>query len=531
MNVVRSIALDPIEPRRYLWLGFAGGGLDKFEMQSGKCRHLGENQGLPDMTVYGILTDADDNLWMSTNHGLAVMNSQTETIKSFTKEDGLLDNEFNASAYWNTSDGVMLFGGIRGFNRFRPESVNHANTHIPGIAFTGFRISNKPVRLRQSDFPYTKSVTYAQQIKIPARFKSFSIEYSALDFYAPEQNQYRYRLDGFDPDWQYAGNARSATYTNLDPGTYTFHVIASNNDGIWNTEGISLQVVILPPWYKTWWAYLIYAAAIGGILYFIRKKELYEQRLRHELDIEHIEAEKLKEVDQLKSRFFANISHEFRTPLTLILGHLENAGSAPLDARTKNGLRAATRNGKKLLQLINQLLDLSKIDAGRMQLHRRQQDVIPFLKHILNSFESAAERHAIGLSFKSKEEQVRFAFDADKLERVFINLLSNALKFTPDGGQIELLVETEPSDPHASDDKVLIIKVRDTGAGIPEEALPHVFDRFYQSENQTALNTEGTGIGLALVRELIELHGGDVAVVSAKGKGSTFTIRVPLVQQ
>ena len=528
-NVVRALELDPEFPDRYLWVGTAGAGMDRLDITTGEFIHFGENEGLPDMVVYGILADSADNLWISTNSGLAVMNIHDRIFRSFDVNDGLQDNEFNSAAYYKTRDGVMLFGGVSGFNRFRPESVKVINPHIPRVAITGVRISNKTVIVRQDPLLAEESISYTKQLNIPARLKSFTLEFAAFDFSRPSQNQFAYRLEGFDPDWQYAGNTSSATYTNLDPGKYTFRVKAASSDGLWNEEGASLIIHILPPWYKSWWAFMLYVAALSGLLFFVRKKEMQEHQLKNQLTLEHVKAEKLQEIDQMKSHFFANISNEFRTPLTLIMGHLESIENRINDQTLKQNLHAAARNGKKLLQLINQLLDLSKIDAGRMKLHRHQHDVIPFLKNILYAFESVAEQHYIKLKFVSDIDSMDFAFDAEKLERIFINLLSNAIKFTPAGGEITMVVESEiPSANDSSDQGYLIISIADTGIGISKDSIAHVFDRFYQS-TQTAKNgIGGTGIGLALVKELVQLHGGNVSVQSEEEKGAVFTVRLPL---
>ena len=343
MNIVRSIEVDPLEPERYLWIGTAGAGLDRLDKLSGKFQHFGMNEGLPDVVIYGIMADSSGNLWLSTNHGISVLNIRSLTFRNFDMRDGIQDNEFNAAAYSVTQDGIMLFGGINGFNRFRPEDIMLANTYKPQLVFTDFRISNKKVSVRQGDIPYTESITYTDKLTIPYHVKSFSLEFAALDFTEPLKNQYAYRLEGFEPEWQYNGTNRSATFTNLDPGKYTFHVKASNNDGIWNEEGISLQIIVLPPWYRTWWAYILYLIALFGVVTFLRQREIKERELKHQLELEQVVAKNLKEMDQTKSRFFANISHEFRTPLTLILGQLENINQKESDNAIRKMAAMATK--------------------------------------------------------------------------------------------------------------------------------------------------------------------------------------------
>lgn len=527
-NIVRAILPDPVRPKEYLWIGTAGGGLYKMNMEQGSFRRFSELEGLPDEVIYGLLPDRDGNIWMSTNHGLAVMNVTNETIKIFDFADGLQDNEFNTAAYAQTKDGVMFFGGISGFNRFRPESVLVLNKHIPKVAITGFRVSNREVRLRKNRFGFDENPAYTEALRIPPEVKSFSLEFAAMDFAETRKNQFAYRLIDFDSEWQYSGNNHSATYTNLDPGTYTFQVKAANNDGLWNEEGVSLSIVIVPPWYRTWWAYIMYAIGIGGILVFFRSKEQREQQLKHQLAIEQVEAQKLKEVDSLKSRFFANISHEFRTPLTLILGYIEQLEARISDAALRRPMQEASRNSRRLLQLINEILDLSKIDAGRMKLVYAEQDFMDFLRNLVFSFEEVAGRRNIALAISSDVESLSFAFDRQKLEKVFINLLSNALKFTGEGGQITVVVDTVSSVPLSGNGlRRFVVQIKDNGLGIESASLDHVFDRFYQSD--TPRNRKGgTGIGLSLVKELVQLHRGEISVESISGEGTVFTLILPL---
>jgi len=529
MNIVRSIEIDPLEPERYLWIGTAGAGLDRLDRSTGKFEHFGMNEGLPDVVIYGIIADQAGNLWISTNHGLSVLNIRSLTFRNFDMRDGMQDSEFNAAAYSVTQDGIMLFGGINGFNRFRPEDIMLTNTYKPQLVFTDLKISNKKILVRQEDFPYTESITYAEKLTIPFHVKSFTIEFAALDFTEPLKNQYAYRLEGFESEWQYNGTNRNATFTNLDPGKYIFHVKASNNDGIWNEEGISLQIVILPPWYRTWWAYILYLLALFGIFTFLRQREIKERELKHQLELEQVVAKNLKEMDQVKGRFFANISHEFRTPLTLILGQLENINQKVSDNAIRKMANMATKNGRQLLELITQMLDLTKLESGRMELNKNPQDITSFVGSAVSAFQILAEEQGVGLQFESKQNSLIISFDREKMEKVIYNLLSNALKFTPRGGNVFVTIETtnskEPSDQYHES---VCIAVRDTGIGIPADKVQAVFDRFYQVDSLASRVRGGTGIGLALVKELVQLHGGEVTISSTLGEGTIFMVRLPV---
>lgn len=528
-RVVRSILPDPLQPRKYLWVGTAGGGLDKLDMDKDIFHHFGQAEGLPDLVIYGLLPDRNGNIWMSTNRGVAVMDVVSEKFRCFDIRDGLQDNEFNSAAYSITTDGAMFFGGVSGLNRFRPEAVLIKNNRVPKVAITSFRVSNREVPLRQNIFGFDENPAYADELRIPQTIKSFSLEFAALDFAEPDKNQFAYKLVDFDAEWQYSGNRHTATYTNLDPGTYTFHVKAANNDGVWNDQGVSLKIIIVPPWYRTWWAYILYGIGIWGILYFFRSKELLEQNLKHELDIKQIEAQKLKEVDSLKSDFFANISHEFRTPLTLIQGYIDQLELQISDDVLLQPVQEVSRNSRKLLQLINEILDLSKIDAGRMKLELKEQDLISFLRNLVLVFQPVAQRRSIDLDMASDVESISFAFDQLNLERVFMNLLSNALKFTQDGGSVAVSVKAFSSvEKPEEDPKSVMVQIKDNGTGIDSKSIRHIFDRFYQGDSP-GNRKGGTGIGLALVKELVQLHGGDVSVESAPGEGTIFTVMLPVV--
>lgn len=520
-NVINCIEPDYKAPERYLWVATAGGGLNLFDKQTKTFEHFTEKDGLPNMTVYATLFDETGNLWMSTNSGISVYNPTDKSFLNFDVKDGLQDNEFNGRAYWKGKSGKIYFGGINGVNIFRPSEILKANSHVPQIVLTDFKLSNRSVSVRDKGAPLKRNIAYSKEIVLSYDQKSFTFEFAALDFTEPSKNKYAIKMEGFDPDWQQIGTNRSATYTNLDPGTYTFRVKGSNNDGVWNEEGTSVKVIILPPWWRTWWAYLIYLSVIGSLAFYLWKREIREKELQHQLELEHVAAENLKEVDQLKSRFFANISHEFRTPLTLILGQLDSSMGRIKDESVKSKLGMAFRNGKRLLQLINQLLDLSKLEAGSMHLYTAKKDIVPFLKNLYFSFESLAEQRNLSMAFQCDEASLPMFFDEEKLEKVFFNLLSNAIKFTPEGGKIAMMVKK------ASPPFLIEITVRDTGIGIPAERLAHVFDRFFQVDSSRTREREGTGIGLALVKEFVELHGGKVLVKSQEGFGTDFIVYLP----
>ncbi|MCI0694950.1 response regulator [candidate division KSB1 bacterium] len=551
-NVIKSICPDPDEPDHILWLGTAGGGLNRFDMITETFRHFTEADGLPNNVVYGILMDDTGDLWLSTNKGLSRFNRKTGSFRNYDVSDGLQSNEFNTGAFYKSPSGEMFFGGIDGVNYFYPADIID-NPHRPPIVITGFKILNRAISHKDSNSVLQKPISETEALTVSHRDDILTFEFAALDFSAPEKNRYAYMLENFNDDWIHTGAIRTATYTNLPPGEYIFRVKGSNNDGVWNEEGAALRLAILPPWWRTWWAYTLYGLTIIGLLYAVRRYELNRIDLRNRLHLEQVAAEKLREVDQMKSRFFANISHEFRTPLTLILGPMDSLLAMVENQQARQSLQMMRRNANRLLQLINQLLDLSKLESGRMQLQAVCKDVIPVLRGIVMTFQSMAERKEIALLFHSEIEPLELYFDHEKFEKIFFNLLSNAFKFTRAGigGKVSVTVErtsgregeresgrqgerekmhslspTHPLSP--SPTQYVQLTVKDTGIGIPKDKLPFVFDRFYQAETGSTREFEGTGIGLSLVKELVELHHGTIEINSQEGWGTEAIVRLPL---
>ncbi|MCB0519687.1 MAG: response regulator [Saprospiraceae bacterium] len=527
---VKCIHPDPASPDQVLWIGTGGGGLNRFDLTTGRFTHFKKKDGLPDNVVYGILDDGGGNLWLSTNQGISKFNPRTGQFKNYSTENGLQDNEFNSGAYFKSKSGELFFGGINGVNAFWPASIKD-NLFEPKVKITSFKLANKAVDFKTPGSPLKQPITETTELVLTWRDKIFSFEFASLDLSAPERNQYAYRLEGFHDDWQYIGTERTATFTNLNPGKYTLRVKATNHDGVWNEEGTSLKITILPPWWATWWAYLAYVLVLGASAFLFYKFQLNRK-------LEHAEAVRLKELDSLKTRLYTNITHEFRTPLTVILGNLEMMkleidqvlSESPIYYRESSisqflisKISIIRRNSKNLLRLINQMLDLSKLDAGTMKMELVKGDLINYLQYLTESFHSMAFEKKIQLTFYSEIEELVMDFDEVKIQHIIYNLLSNALKFTGAGGKVVL---------HASQTEhnglpCLKLKIKDTGVGIAAHQLAHIFDRFYQADNTNTRKGEGTGIGLALTKELVELMGGHISAQSEPGKGTTFTILLP----
>jgi PAS domain S-box-containing protein len=634
-DVVRSILPDPRDPERILWVGTAGGGLNRFDRGTERFTRYTTADGLPNDVVYGILPDHDGRLWLSTNRGLSRFDPATGKFRNFDSKDGLQSDEFNSGAYFRSPSGELFFGGLFGFNHFRPEAVRD-NPHVPPVVITGFRRVDRLESPVDANSVLERSITETTSVRLSHQDNIFSFQFAALDYSAPGKNRYAYRMLGFSDRWVEAGSSRSATYMNLPPGSYTFQVRGSNNDGVWNEEGASVALTILPPWWRSWWSYLVYVLILGGLLLAVRRYEMGGIQIRHAVeraraqafenvfdavvvtdldgniadwntgserlygysreeaigqhvgmlhvpeDSEHladvviqqvqrdgrwlgeirmlhkngrigwiesmvvplfddagkpvgalginrdisprVEAEaKLRKLDQDRRRFFANVTHEFRTPLTLTLGPLDDLRTGfhgELPSMVTQQVELAHRNAGRVMELIDQLLEVARLEAGSTPLRARRLELVAFVRRVVVGFQPLADRRSLGLEMELPAPTTEVYADPDHLEKVVSNLLSNALRFTPEGGSV--VVSVTATATHAR------IVVRDTGPGIPEHELPRVFDRFFRGEHASGHDQTGTGIGLALAQELAHLHGGSIDVESGVGVGSTFTVSLPL---
>lgn len=526
-NTVRSLAADPLQPEKYLWIGTAGGGLNRLDIATKKFIHFTDKNGLSNNVVYGILADKSGKLWLSTNKGISKFDPKTLKFQNYDPSSGIQSNEFNSNAYYKSSDGKFYFGGIRGFNSFYPEKIE-TDRYEPPVVFTDFKLLDQSIHPGDKTGLLQNSISATKYITLAYDQNNFSFEMSALDFREPADNRYQYQLEDLNKKWIPIGTRRTLTFSNLSPGKYILHVRAANNDGVWNEKITSITIIIKSPWWKTWWAYTFYIFLLVFIIYSLWKYNNRRIELKNKLAFESLHSKKLTEIDHLKSRFFANISHEFRTPLTLIMGPVEDLLNNKDAQKFKEPLRYILRNSKRLLQLINQLLDLSKLDAGNYTLDKTRDDIILFVKQIVNSFSSLAQQKKISLETKTdpalknelQNNHLNFYFDEDVMEKILSNLLSNAFKFTPEGGSILVSL-------CLSEKNLLELKVADTGTGIEAEKILFVFDRFYQADDSHKRQYGGTGIGLALVKELVELHGGNIAVRSDVAKGTTFSCSFP----
>lgn len=511
-----------------LWIGTMGGGLNKLlyndNPDSIKFETIDIYDGLPNNVIKAILEDDYGFLWLSSNKGLTRYNPEDKLVVNYDISDGLQDNEFGELAACKLSDGKMIFGGVNGINTFYPKDIL-SDMSTPKLVFTEFHILNQKISAGQKingRVVLENGINYTKRIKLKYSENSFAIYFSSLHFSAPGKNMYKYKLEGFDKEWiRKDASDRIAKYTNIRPGRYTFKVLASNNDGIWTDDPRFLQIIITPPWYLSTVAWLIYVVLFLISLWFFQRYSLIRIKQKNELLMEHFEKEKVQELSQMKLRFFTNISHEFRTPLTLIIGPLEKLiqqGHSLSEKKIAESYAIMHRNASILLRLINQLVDFRKFEQGKMKLYASESNIITFLNEVFLSFAELAENKNITYNFNTSRDDIKIWFDDDKLERIMYNLLSNAFKFTPQNGQIDLIVD--------EDDYDVIIQVSDNGVGIPVENQKHIFERFYQAEKIKNRKVGSTGIGLSFIKGLVEMHKGEITFESEENVGTTFTVRL-----
>lgn len=495
------------------WVGTSGNGLLHYNASVGTLEQYTTEDGLASNKILEILADDRGIYWLSTGNGIVRFDPKTKHFTNYGFSDGLTFTSFNHSSAFKSIDGQFFFGGDGGMVSFYPEQIE-GNPYPPAVVLSNLQITGKPFNIQA----YKNNST--SPVNLSHLQNDLTFDYVGLHYTDPSKNTYKYRLQPYDTDWIDAGTQRTARYTNLDPGAYTFQVIARNSDGLWNETGASFQFNITPPWWTRWWAYGLFITFLVGTSYWI-----YRFQLSRKLAL--AESTHLKEIDHFKSSLYTNITHEFRTPLTIILGMTDSLQCQAQDQQWKDAtqpLDMIKRNGKGLLRLVNEMLSLAKIENNSLELEPEQADVIPFIKYLTESFHSLAQEKEISLLVYAEIEQLIMDFDAAKLATVISNLLSNAIKFTPEGGKIFVYLNNVLVAGHTN----LVIKIHDNGKGISNEEIPHVFDRFYQADHSATRNTEGTGIGLALAKELVELMHGTIRVKSVLGRGSEFTVKIPV---
>lgn len=510
VNKVITIALDQ---RNNLWFGTDGGGLCRFDYETESFQDYTTVE-FPSKVIYKIIPE-NDYLWISGSKGLIKFQPEQKTLHVFNKFDGLQDNQFSPNAGVRMKDGTIYFGGINGFNGFRPADMIQ-NNQTPTLVFTNFSLFNKKVLPNEEGSPLRNSITYTDRLILDKDQSIFSIEFATLSYTGSHKNRYKYMLEGFETDWTET-NDPSVTYTNLPAGNYTFRVKASNGDGIWNEEGIAMPIKVLPPVWLSLPFLITYIIAVLSILI------LYFQYIkrRHKKEIAYLSVEKEKEIYSTKINFFTHIVHEIRTPLTLILGPLKNIMSTKGEiAEVMPQLELIERNGSRLLSLVNQLMDFQKVEDGGMSVITQECCINDQLEDVYKRFRLSAELKNISFRLQLPDKKLYALLDEEAFNKILSNLLSNALKFT--GNSIELQL--------AADAKYAVISVSDNGPGIERNEQDNIFKPFYQIKESRPSDYIGTGIGLLLVKKLAEMQNGEIKVESERGKGSVFSVRFPLFQ-
>lgn len=526
-----------IDSKENLWVGTAYRGLMMLDLNGKKHNIIKKENGLASDKVIGILEDNSGNIWLSTNAGISKISKTTHQIKNFTKDDGFNSNDFYSKSCLKSRDGALLFGSENGFNLFYPEDII-TNTNLPEILFTDFKIDNISVKQGFENSPLKKHISETEILELDYYQSSFSIDFVALNYTRPHKNEFCYQLEGYDKEWNCIGNKRTANYTKVKPGKYIFKVKCSNNDGVWNNEPKTLKIIIKPPFWLTWWAYSIYIVILS--LLIILSFRAYQERLRikNQLEFEKLAKEKEHELNERNISFFTNISHEFRTPLSLITGPLESLITKS-PKNIKEQLLVMQRNANRLLALTNNLMDLRKLEEGAMMLQISEDDILEHIHAIAEYFKVRFKRMSINFSIETESSEIIGWFDKEKLTTILINLLSNAIKYTPNGGYIKVVVRQiqSPVEKNLSAKyykgqlfitRKLEVDVIDSGVGIKPEALPFIFDKFYHSSSEKKGENFGTGIGLALTKGLVEMHRGEIGVESKPNSETKFTFQIPV---
>jgi ligand-binding sensor domain-containing protein/signal transduction histidine kinase/DNA-binding response OmpR family regulator len=508
-----------------VWVGQEG--LYLFNPTLNKFDVYTNRGGLSNEFIKGITEDDFGFLWISTSNGLTKFNPDTRELKKYNVADGLQGLEFEAGAYMKTRDGEMYFGGINGVNRFYPKDIK-VNHFMAPVYITGLQVFNKEIQPGDDKSPLKNDISLTHEIKLDYKQSTISFDFAILNYTASENNQYAYKLKNFDQDWRYTSD-RKANYTNLSPGNYTFYVKASNNDGIWNNKSAYIDITISPPFWSTWWFRLIILLSGFAVGYYLL-------RFKKNLDLQKIEENKRDEMHKIQLQFFTNISHEFRTPLSLILGPLEKIMSEDKSQVFRLYYDTIHRNANRLVLLINELLDFRKAESGSLKLKVMPGNLNQFIAEVAEDFKSLAAEKQITLHLITQRNLGETWFDRQIIEKIIINLIHNAYKYTNIGGEINIELYTNPAEFETAykhsmvvnsnyrGKKYIYIRISDNGIGISSESIHHLFERYYRITDAHM----GSGVGLAFVKTLILIHKGSIIAFSEKNVGTDFIIKIPV---
>lgn len=528
-NNPKSLPYDKVvsifeDSHRQVWLTTQGGGFCRFHPETETFTSYNLADGLPNDVVYQIVEDKDGLFWLTTNNGLVCFQPTTGAMKVYTTSNGLLGDQFNYRSSFETEDGTIYLGSIDGFVAFNPKNFSE-NKSLPSIVITDFLLFGKEVYVGEQGSPLEKSITFSDELVLQSNQNSFSFRLAALDFQAPKMSKIMYKLDGFDADWLTVGESPIVTYSNLRYGNYTFRVKVSNSDGVWNEEGITLSIHILPPFYFSIWAYFVYALLIVGcsvytFLYFKRRSNR-----KHRRQMEKFEQEKEREVYHAKIDFFTNVAHEIRTPLTLIKGPLENIIlKKEVDQETREDLDIMKQNTERLLNLTNQLLDFRKTESQEFRLNFVECNITEVLKETHRRFTSLAKQKGLEFLLNVPAQDFYAHINREAFTKIVSNLLNNAVKYAET--YVHIFLEVDNSE----EKRKFHLRTINDGVVIPDEMKEEIFKPFVRfNEKDDGRVTAGTGIGLALSRSLAELHQGSLVMLEGE-EVNCFYLTLPVVQ-
>jgi ligand-binding sensor domain-containing protein/signal transduction histidine kinase/CheY-like chemotaxis protein len=510
-----------------IWFGTINHGLVRFDRSAKTFSAFTTEQGLSNNYVYGILEDSQHNLWMSTNKGLSKFNPKTQRFTNYDISHGLPNNQFNFKSAFKDGDGWMYFGTINGLCYFHPDSLM-INEAAPTVYLSDFKLFNKSISA-SADGLLQKDIDATNKVTVRYDDNMITIEFGAVNYYASGSNQYAYFLEGFDQGWNYVGKKSNAIYTNLSPGDYVFKVKAANNDGIWSNDVKELHVTVLPPFWLSSWAILFYGVLVIAMFVAYRTFLNYRNKEKMAVQLERMEKEKINEINQHKLNFFTYISHEFKTPLTLIMASIDKfLQEKSLNEDQSAGYWSIRRSAKRLHFLIEQLMEFRRVETDHEQIQFAKGDIVMFLRDTFMAFSPLFHKKKINFYFNSDITVFNCFFDADKLEKIITNLVSNAVKYTHESGLIEMEARIKINEGDQPDSITIVID--DTGSGMGQEELANVFTVFYQTESAKKSGS-GTGIGLALVKSLVDFLGGSIEIQSRKESGTHVTLTLPLLKQ
>ncbi|WP_345947978.1 two-component regulator propeller domain-containing protein [Mucilaginibacter sp. PAMB04274] len=513
-NVGYALRAISQSDRSSLWIGTEGGGLLRFNLSSHRFERYTQKDGLAGNSVLNTLVANNGDLWCSTYNGLSRLDVKRRVFTNYNGSDGLQSNQFNYNAALKLRSGELLFGGISGFNLFDPDSIRSV-ARSPKLRINDVRIGNATVN-GSSEFTDGKPIAQLREITVPYNEATIAIEYTALEYSLPDKINYAYYLEGWDHGWNSVGKLQTAYYTRLNEGSYRLHIKASDTQGKWSAGQLTIEITILPPWYRTWWAYLLYIGVGGATLYWFWLYRSRQQQLRYEVQIANLNMEREKELNEKKLSFFTNVSHEFRTPLTLIINPIKDLLSQ--NKGQNDELNVIYRNARRLLGLVDHLLLFRKTETENASLRVSRMNFVTICNEVFMCFTHQVKIKHLKYTLVVSNEQMEVYADREKIEIALFNLISNAIKFTPDGGEIQVMVHDDGTQ--------VFFEIADSGIGISADVGEMLFDKFFRIKDKQYSKT-GFGIGLYLVKNFIDSHFGKIYYHASKLGGTTFIMSLP----